>query len=293
MDTSRQIVRWSIPGWCFFIFLQVFIGIDSGLGAVLSGGYARLNIGDIVAFFPSTFLNATTVVVLGFAGIPIGYLIYQVYFWLYWRGLPIPFVGLVIDQDKGALVLEGIKLTPSETAGGMVAEVEPIPEMVSWSFDRLQPKLAGFLGILLPSFSYIPFNQLRKKDGSSLSTYQLAQMLARNWATALHIWYRSAVIPSEYLDRQVSLIFDIFHSQGAVRTALMLAFPMYLGYAFISELGPIPRVGAVILALGIASNMVVFILVFKLFTALRRNNLTTGIEIMRRAIQLRNYRVGT
>ncbi len=288
MDTARQIIRWSIPGWCFFIFLIFFIGMGSGITAIFTRNFSALSITALINFFPSIFLNATTVLLLGFAGIPIGYIIYQVYFYLYWRGIWTPW-GFVIDQDKGFLVLNGIDFSDSEKRDGLDTKLEKLPKSISWSLDRVVPSKLGFLGLIIPSFHYIPRSRLRRKNGSSISSFYLAQMLSKNWAKAVTVWYRFAIIPSHRLEYQVSYIFDVFHSQGAVRTALAIAYALYVIHTFTAQLSELLHYGRRLLILEIALNTLLFLLLFKVLTALRRINLATCIEIMRQTIRLRNH----
>ena len=121
LDSARQLLRYSIPGWLFLMFLAIFFGVewlvrwpsvfdDPIIRALTS--IDKSSISGLVLFVAA-------------AGIPLGYLIYQVYYFGYWRGLEI---GRHQPEDKGMAVLMGINI-----------------DMGSWFWYELQLPKSGEL----------------------------------------------------------------------------------------------------------------------------------------------------
>ncbi len=150
---------------------------------------------------------------------------------------------------------------------------------------------------MTPSFVYIPSDQLKDWNGTRLNSFQIAQRLGHNWAVALTMWYRFAVIPSDYVNRQVSYMFDIYHSQGAVATAVLVAFVLSLTYELTAQLADFLNVAIPLSIFGIylsslvvvvVWNTLVFLVLFKLLSATRRTVLSETLYLMNRTILLRN-----
>lgn len=100
MDSSRQLIRYSIPGGVFLllvVFNQVLL--DHARGVDLT----RL---------PSSLTPSGTVAILA-ASVPVGFIVYQFYY--RWYG-PFRWWGLVVTRDVGARVLGG---PPQETRAGI------------------------------------------------------------------------------------------------------------------------------------------------------------------------------
>lgn len=80
MKSDSQFVRWGIPGWTMAVSFIIFILID----------YVSANDDRMYLTLNNAFQNEAiwTLIIAGFltagAGIPIGFLIYQIYFYLRW-----------------------------------------------------------------------------------------------------------------------------------------------------------------------------------------------------------------
>ncbi|MBU5250516.1 hypothetical protein KQI46_00895 [Lysinibacillus capsici] len=69
---TKYLIRWGIPGWVFMIFVCLMYVVREFKAL----SEADLNIGNVVSF----------VVLIGFVGVTIGYLMHQVYFSINWNG---------------------------------------------------------------------------------------------------------------------------------------------------------------------------------------------------------------
>ena len=93
MDSPRQVIRWSIPG---FVFVTVFL--------ILHGARSALTYG-VGPWSAISQLTGSGVVALFFGGIPVGFIIYQLYYATYRSQSR--FFGhiLFLRADRGGLVL--------------------------------------------------------------------------------------------------------------------------------------------------------------------------------------------
>ncbi|MBM3130389.1 MAG: hypothetical protein FJ009_17395 [Chloroflexi bacterium] len=285
MDTARQIIRWSIPGWCFFILLTLFIALGSVIAAIPTGKIIDFTFKEFSTNLGSTFLNATFGILLGFAGIPIGYLLYQFHFIRHWRGLPIPFIGWTVSEDRGSEILQGVTLTQREIASGLRKDLETIPRSKIWrSEDIPVPGFVHFLlALFVPTVHYIPKDRC-VEEGRKLTSREIAERLEHNWAVALTIWYRSAVLPSGAVDRQVTYMFDIYHSQGAIASTVWVAFVFASLYQVFVQRNELGNALLVILIV----NLLITLFVFKVMTGLRHGIWREIKYIMNQTIKLRN-----
>lgn len=76
---TSQIFKWVIPGWIFIGLLLLLIKIDS-----LKTENNLLEFLKIVEYYDP--ISTGFFLLLSTAGLPIGYLIYQIYYYLYWGG---------------------------------------------------------------------------------------------------------------------------------------------------------------------------------------------------------------
>jgi hypothetical protein len=99
MKSDSQYVRWGIPGWTLFIafFLFSFIDSDPTIFKTITSLFVINDKGE--SFWVILFAGVLT----AGAGIPIGYIIYQIYFYLRWVS-PISRNGFLPPAINGRMV---------------------------------------------------------------------------------------------------------------------------------------------------------------------------------------------
>ena len=193
-SAAREMLCWAISGWLAIVFVLLFLGVKS----VFAGDtFAVLEI----------FKDGTNI--LGWAasltaiGLPIGYLLNQLYWWIHWANLP----SSIVHRDKGFEVLKDASID-FEAAG-----IGPL-DMSSKDTRIWRPRWLPFLGL----------RYLEKKPKDITERHQ------RNWYLADFVWHdtlrKNNMIFLEYKATHLSWI---YHCQGSSRLSLALAF---IGYAF-------------------------------------------------------------
>jgi hypothetical protein len=193
MDSARQILRWAIPGWLLPMFALGFVSVRFVLcGAVLTiSSFAGGNYSSMLAFLT----------ILAGLGVPIGYLVHQIYHWLYWR-VPLPF-GKHPD-DRGYAVLKDSHTNWRRLVGYSVDADARFEKGRRIGIGRWQ--------------IYI-------KDRRVLERYE------HNWRLATAAFYFIVQKNEEpVLATQVETLADIYHGLGATLVSLWLAFFLYLTY---------------------------------------------------------------
>lgn len=190
MSTARQVIRWAIPGWSFLIFIALFL---LARGTILTGT-RLLDIStwyrDPAVRFVIEHVAPESAAVLGALGVPLGFLLYQVYFWGYWRGRGF---GRTEPQDKGWEIIRDLD--------------------VDWR-DRL-----GLQQDELPQQCLI------LKEFKLLRPSNIARQLLRNW----HVSQSLLAITldeneAEGTRRSIEYLTDVYHSVGTARMSLFSAF---------------------------------------------------------------------
>src|SRR5574341_1155468 len=142
LDSSRQVIRWAIPGWLFFAFMLAYFGMEfawRGRAALADHLLDRLlKLGD-------NEINATVLLIsVAGVGIPLGYLLYQIYYWGYWRGSE-----FYRDEpkDKGLAVLKNTNIDTLYWFGDKIKlvdednqDIEDIPYDFRKRLNNLQDK---------------------------------------------------------------------------------------------------------------------------------------------------------
>lgn len=193
MGTARQVLRWAIPGWLLPIFALTFVSVRF----ILHGHV--LTITDFAQGDYGTMLTFLTL--LAGLGVPIGYLVHQVYHWIYWR-VPLPL--LKRPEDRGYSVLKDSR-TDWQT-------------LVGYSVDE---------GARLERGREIRIGKWRLyiKDRPVLERYE------HNWRLATIAFYFIAQqTKAEIVAKQVETLADIYHSLGATLVSLWLGYFFYLVY---------------------------------------------------------------
>lgn len=193
MDTARQVLRWAIPGWLLPIFALTFVSVR-----FILGGYA-ITITDFARGDYGTMLSFLTLI--AGLGVPIGYLVHQIYHWLYWR-VPLPF--LKRPEDRGYAVLKDSK--------------KDWHSLVGYSIDE-GARLEKGREIKIGKWHFYV------KDRAVLERYE------HNWRLATAAFYFVAQhTKAEIVAKQVETLADIYHGLGATLVSLWLAYFSYLVY---------------------------------------------------------------
>jgi hypothetical protein len=246
LDTARQILRYSIPG--SVLILAVLLAqstLRTFWGAPVAATLQMGGAGSIVAVLASS--------------IPIGFLLYQIYYSGY---QPIRRFGRVPTLDRGAVVLKelscrqrrylseryGVSLDPRpatepQPSGGtrtvrvLIAQVmsklglEPL-QLVDWR-ERPCPSSGqedchclaarSDLGIRMGESSRAE----EVNDASRELDEAYAERWHRNWNVIM-----SLLTDGEYseIKHEYTSLSDIYHALGAARTALVTAIIAILGY---------------------------------------------------------------
>lgn len=96
-DDLTRFTRWIIPGWVYFLAVIIFILADT-LSLTVSQGYndSILTIAERhLALLPDSFPSLFSVIFFALAGVPLGFLIYQAYYFIRWNS---PFAKYAISS---------------------------------------------------------------------------------------------------------------------------------------------------------------------------------------------------
>jgi hypothetical protein len=198
MDTARQIVRWAVPGWVGILFCVIYVFIH--LLFINCKCCNPESLSKMAEFF-STFKGL--IPVLGVASIPVGFVIYQLYYWIYWHA-PVPkcLSRVFSSSDRGRLILQNLE---------------------NYDFESL-------FGRSLYKDRSSAYNS-RWRDKAVMKKFQL------NWTLSESVWYKALNCIKyqhvrDYLDKRCQFLLDIYHSHGANNVALAVGFFFYLiGFA--------------------------------------------------------------
>lgn len=237
MNTARQAIRWTIPGWLFFLFLLVFDGV-------------ALVFGHRPMLWKTVVAEPNLSIALAAAGLPTGYLIFQVYFWVYWV-FPFPkLLGLQLPRDRGRMILKD------------VTDVN-LRDMVGRALDMTTPETPTKRWWIV-----------KYKDPKVMERYR------HNWLLQNFIWRKTLIENNaESLEATAVHYSDIYHSLGAARWSLVLAFLLHASTYVCTVLVPhlhspmAPRSW-----LTPISNLVLAIILFAALTVARYDTLTTLIQ---------------
>lgn len=223
MDSGRQIVRWSIPGYVFVINILVLAALWA---AVLEGR----------SLFPAiAAIGGAGVVAVAVGGVPVGFLIYQLYYFRYkaYGGLP-PF--RFYRRDRGARILaEYRRLGGSDEVLAWV-DGEPDPHHITQRL-AVNPRLKRVALVLLRPTQHLAGCQyhkqiLRSQPINCRECRRLySKRFALNWTTVQSlIDYASASEERAWIKSEYTVGSDLYHALGAARTALMSSVFVGVGY---------------------------------------------------------------
>jgi hypothetical protein len=223
MDTARQVLRFSIPGSVTLLVAAAYLI------------FGRLLQGDSWEGIASAMRGNISAAIAIFAAIPLGFIIYQVYYSSYRAFVwPWPWRWSKGDKwvriDRGAQVLKGLpeeQLKKIESTFGVTLAVsKPV-------LYKLETRLGKVAHAYVLQRDYV---EAAKKDGvKPYDRYKERWQIHWNVVRALieisEDGDRGGTIRSEY-----TILSDLYHALGACRTGVLLAWFISLfaciGYLF-------------------------------------------------------------
>lgn len=215
MDSARQVIRWSMPGWVFLFWLGVFQIIQN---VCVFGSFAAA-----MEHSALTQLSAGSAAVMIGSGVPLGFLIYQLYYHVYDRWMPFSFA----PQDRGGEILRGL---PGDVQARLRA-YEPELSSNDMSETTNIRLLSYVLGPRVPRLKAEFRNRQGKDDyrRNRLVNFEVIRFY-------LHVI--CAEIESDNFRQEYTSLSDIYHAIGASRTALICSFAAYVSY---NSMSPVHR----------------------------------------------------
>ena len=196
MDTARQVVRWSIPGWVFLLVVAVLQTVTW-----LVQGQSPHDV--LQRAIP--LLTPVAIAAVLTAGVPLGFILYQIYYSWYGKVLPFGFV----NRDRGASILQSL------------------PEATRLSIrtvDGLQPDLEEMDQHVGPFLFPYPFRRLKLEFRNRGGKTRFENKVHANWELIRFLLLRVCIAnKADMLRTEVMTLADIYHGVGAARTALFLA----------------------------------------------------------------------
>lgn len=231
MDSSRQLIRWSIPGYVLLLNLSILFSLWL---AVVEG---RSFFDEVKA------IGGGGAALIALSGLPLGFIVYQVYYHRYkaYGGIP-PF--RFYRQDRGIAFLYAFK----DLRGSM--------DVLRWVDGHSGPahidkRMADrvtytrFLRILLrpefhlPDCKGSPKTKLPINCKPCRKAYKDSFVL--NWtSTQSLIDYASATADRAWVKGEYTVGSDLYHALGAARTSLSVSVPL-AGYVAILHGYLVPR----------------------------------------------------
>ena len=211
MDSARQVIRWSMPGWVFLFWLGVFqiiqnIFVYGSVSAALENSAL------------SQLSTGAAAIIIG-AGVPLGFLIYQLYYHAYDQWMPLS----LAPQDRGG---EIIRCLPVEAQEKLRA-YEPTLDIDEMCESSTIPLLPLIFGPDLPRLKKRLRNRAGKK--SYRKNRQVNFEVVRFYLTVIATELKSESFRQEYTN-----LSDIYNAIGASRMALICSFVLYVSYNLLS-----------------------------------------------------------
>ncbi len=216
METARQTLRWAIPGWLFFLFLGLFLSIQWGFDQKFPSADMIMTRTEVKEFLKDQL--APLAAGLTLIGIPVGFVLYQVYYYMRWRG---PVFLRMKPDDAGFCMLCGLGMEEHlrETFGRAprsTVNTRYTPTK-RWAALRSEPAIPTVVDLM-----------------PLVRTGNRAQQLRLNWYLAKSAWV--ALIQDKELSGVASsntYMADIYHALGASRAGLLGSFVAYCGYELV------------------------------------------------------------
>ena len=225
MNAARQVLRFSIPGavlvlWiltCFAVYKR-FQGVDVFSSAAL----VRENIGALLVLLVT---------------VPVGFIVYQIYYFTYgpiFNLWPFRWSGRLVRVDRGAAVLHGLS-GPRLQALGSAFEVKldvvhahvRVPDPGPWKAFREENPWYRYP--VEKVFHWLQLVELTKDWKDSHAKQGIRKAYTRRWH---HNWdalrglidIAGSYPRSSHIKHEYTIFSDVYHSLGATRTAVALAW---------------------------------------------------------------------
>jgi hypothetical protein len=232
MDAARQVVRWSIPGWIFLFWLGLLKGIT-----YVCWGYS---LAELVQQPSVRALSGGAAAIIVASGVPLGFLLYQVYYSYYGRYG----IGRFVTGDRGHKVLGSL------------------PPVALSKLASINIRYDDTSGLVEHHRYRLPLELLRLKDKTTGAAYR--SRAARNWSSVRTLLDVACVsLDNDELKKEYTSISDIFHSLGAARVSVFLAalfHILYVGATWSRWPGTVVQTLFALLAVLISSGVTVAIL---------------------------------
>jgi hypothetical protein len=253
MNPARQVVRWSIPGWLYFLLMLV---LQAETMLIEGQPFSIPFLGAV-----SEGVSGGMIALLVAGGVPLGFILYQVYY--SWYGSVLPFH--LVNRDRGADVLlalpEGTRSELSKSVRGSI-DLEMMYEKVP-----------------VPILRY-PLRRLKKQYRNKAGRTRYEKNLQRNWdLVRFHLHTICSRSGSWELKEEVTSLCDIYHGIGASRATVFLACISHSLYNVISRSTDLicsPRT-----AVAVIGAYPVAYLVFRVLERTRTHTLTSLLSLLR------------
>ena len=224
MDTSRQVLRWSIPGWVFVFLLIVFAW-------VLLRVTGTVNFQVLLSSVATQKYGVESAALLAAAGIPLGFIIYQIYFFMY--GTVLPFY--LVNIDRG---IDIFRVPGRETLNPTTIDIHPetlkrITIDIGVALD-VEEMTEEFRIRLL----HAPLHRLKREHRNPAGKRKYEARLQNHWEIVRYYLTRISANPkSSDISKEFTTLSDIYHSLGASRIAVLLAYLASITYVALRCLG--------------------------------------------------------
>jgi len=213
----RQSPRWAIPGWLFILFLALFHLIQ------YAGAKDGLTWATILKPLAENGLSPLQLVLAVLAaGLPLGYLMDQLYWFHYWNRwdvIPVP-ARREIRLLKRSYRVPWIRFTsfvPYDLGYEILKDAcIDFQSLVGVELDNISEGRQIWPRKDFPVFG-LGFFLDKPRD--------IIERYKRNWSLAEFAWYHTLSVRGlEFLDERAQFLGNSYHSLGAARTALQYAF---------------------------------------------------------------------
>lgn len=216
MDAARQVLRFSIPGAvlllngmiCFMIYRRI-----QGVGFDVTSALLRANVEPLVGVL---------------ATIPVGFVIYQVYYFNYGpkvRVWLLPWTTDLVRIDRACQVLGRLP----EATVKQLAQAFVLPLDLSVAYERVPSPEHWYRHPVQQVLHWLRFLRLdpdwEPPDGSEDRVTAYKERWHHNWDVLRGMLEISSSLPgAEHVREEYTTLSDLFHALGAARTAISVSW---------------------------------------------------------------------
>jgi hypothetical protein len=208
MDGSKQIIRWSIPGWigmsvCFLYWIVVNRSVSESF------------LVNLIEDLPKVQGGAQAAALLTVLGVPAGFVVYQ----LYHNMIGNVFLNRFVALDKGGIVLKALPNCAHEIISRDTGRI-PRLDTVARPWSKFGFKL----------FQLLPKN----RDRAGIITYRDA--IQENWEIVRFYMIAAATSDkgSDATLKEYAYLMDIYNSLGATRLSALISWIIMICFISIS-----------------------------------------------------------